>query len=102
MKAKTLEKKIRTATKKKDYEKAYRILTVCYMKHFKKMLKYKKVKIKRGWYMHDYLTIMDEHYSDLFGMDIKELCEILYSKFSLKQQITYLIENCEVFNVYKW
>lgn len=102
MKAKVLEKKIRSVTKKKDYQQAYRILSKCYMKHFKKMLKYKKVKVKKSWYMYDYLKAMKENYSDLYRLDIEELCEILYSKFSLKQQITYMIENCEVFNEYKW
>lgn len=102
MKEKTLEKKIKKATLKKDYEKARFILFNCYIRHFKRMLKYKRVKIDKSWYMHDYLEKIKEAYTNMYSNDINEMMEILYSnKHDVKSQIVWLIENAYIFNDYK-
>lgn len=102
MKSKILERKIIKATKQKDYEKAKCILTNIYLKHFKKMLKYKKIKVEKNWYLYDYILNMQKVYSKMYSKDLDEMINVLYtSKDTLKDQISWLIDNCWIFNDYK-
>ena len=102
MKSERLERKIKKATKEKNYEKAKEIITNEYIKHFKKMLKYKKVKYQKTWYLYDYIVSVNKEYKDLFGRDLDEMLDVLYSdKVSIKDQINWLIDNCSIFNIYK-
>ncbi len=102
MKEEKLEKKIRRSTKKKDFEKSKEILTKCYIKHFKKMFKYKKKKVDKSWYLYDYLVNLDELYELYYKNEIEEMIDILYSgKHSIKKQITWLLDNSYIFNDYK-
>ena len=55
MKEKTLERKIKKSTLNKDYESSKFILLNCYIKQFKKMIKYKGGKINKKWFFYDYL-----------------------------------------------
>lgn len=103
MKIKKLEKKIRKATINKNYEEAKFILIKEYIKHFKKMLKYKKIKADKTWHMYDYIINVKNAYSLLFANDFDEMLDVLYSeKYSLKQQIAWMLENCYIFNDYKF
>lgn len=103
MKSNRLENKIKKVTKNKEYDKAKEKILKYYTKHFKKMLKYKNVKIDKKWYMYDYLIHVKDAYESLFSKDIDELIDLLYSeKYGVKQQIEWLIENCEIFNFYKF
>lgn len=102
MKENNLEKKIKKATLSKDYNKAREIVEKEYIKHFRKMLKYKKVRIDKSWYFSDYLKLISKYYGAYYKEDINMLETIVYSsKYSDKQQISWLIENCYVFNDYK-
>lgn len=102
MKEKKLEKKIRKSTKEKNYEKSKFILLECYIKHFRKMLKYKHENIDNNWYMYDYLIKIKDVYLDYYSRDIDKMIEVLYSNnYDLKGQIVWLIENAEIFNDYK-
>ncbi len=102
MKEKNLEKKIRKSTLEKDYETSKFILLDCYIKHFKKMLRYKNIKIDNKWYMYDYLMKIKEVYSNFYSRDIDEMLDVLYSdSYDLKSQIVWLIENATIFNDYK-
>ena len=51
MKEKTLERKIKKSTLNKDYESSKFILLNCYIKQFKKMIKYKGGKINKKWFL---------------------------------------------------
>ena len=102
MKEKNLEKKIRKSTKEKNYENSKFILLECYIKHFRKMLKYKHENIDNNWYMYDYLIKIKDVYLDYYSRDIDKMIEVLYSNnYDLKCQIVWLIENAEIFNDYK-
>lgn len=102
MKEEKLEKKIRKSTKNRDYEKSKEILISYYIKHFKKMIKYKKNKINKTWYLYDYLKEIRNLYSSFYSSDVDEMIDILYSnKYSTKQQILWLLENSYIFNDYK-
>ena len=102
MKEENLEKKIKKATLNKEYAKARAIVENEYIKMFKKMLKYKKVKIGKTLYFHDYLKMISKYYSSYYKDEVNELEEIMYSeKYSDKQQISWLIENCNIFDDYK-
>ncbi len=102
MQIQKLEKKIKNSTMKKDYDKTINTIADEYIKQMKKMLKYKNVKYKKTWYLYDYLKSVKNTYGRLYEKEIDEIIEILYSnKFSLKKQISFLIENCECFNEYK-
>lgn len=102
MKEKNLENKIKKATINKDYIKARTIIESEYIKQFKKMLKYKKVKCSKSWYFSDYLKEIANSYGAYYNDDINSLEDILYSKkYSDKQQISWLIENCNMFDDYK-
>lgn len=102
MKEENLEKKIKKATLNKEYAKARVIVENEYIKMFKKMLKYKKVKIGKTLYFHDYLKMISKYYSSYYKDEVNELEEIMYSeKYSDKQQISWLIENCNIFDDYK-
>ena len=61
MKEENLEKKIKKATLNKEYAKARVIVENEYIKMFKKMLKYKKVKIGKTLYFHDYLKMISKY-----------------------------------------
>lgn len=102
MKEKSLERKIKKTTLKKDYEGSKFILTRCYIKQFKKMIRYKGEKINKSWFLYDYLNEIKRLYSSLFGKDIDEMIEVLYSeKYNTKYQISWLLENSCIFNDYK-
>lgn len=102
MKEKVLENKIKKSTKKKDYEESKFILTNCYIKHFKKMLKYKGKKIDNSWFLYNYLEEIKNTYASMYEKDIDEMTEVLYSnKFNIKEQISWLLENSYIFNDYK-
>ncbi len=96
-----LEKKIKGATLKRDYSLAKEKILKEYTKMFSKMLKYKKVKIDKSWYFHDYISNVKKEYGTYYASDLDELMEVLYSnKYDEKRQITWLIENAELFNDY--
>lgn len=98
-----LERKIRKATKARDYEKAMYILIKEYIKLFKKMMKYKKIKGKKVIYLYDYISILKTEYRALFVNDFNEMLEVLYQgKHTLKQQINWLLDNFCVFKQYKF
>jgi len=98
-----LERKIKRATKARDYEKAMYILSKEYIKLFKKMMKYKKIKGKKAVYLYDYIKILKIEYKSLFGNDFTEMLEVLYQgKHTLKQQINWLLDNFCVFKQYKF
>lgn len=102
MKEVVLERKIKKETKSKNYEDARFILINCYKKQFKKMIKYKKKKVDKTWFFHDYLEEIKKLYSNMYSKDIDEMVEVLYSdKYSIKEQISWLIDNCYMFNDYK-
>lgn len=102
MKEKVLENKIKKSTMKKDYEESKFILTNCYIKQFKKMLKYKKKNISKTWYLYDYLIEIKNTYETLYEKDIETMLDILYSnKYNIKYQISWLLENSYIFNDYK-
>lgn len=97
-----LENKIRKSTKDKDYDKSKDILLSCYLNQFKKMIKYKKVKIDKTWFLYDYLIQIKKLYSSYYDTDIDKLIDILYSdKYSIKYQISWLLDNSYMFNDYK-
>lgn len=98
-----LERKIRSATKAKDYDKAMYILTKEYIKLFKKMMRYKKIKNKRVVYLYDYIQLLKVQYKTLFGNDFEDMLNVLYlEKHTLKQQINWLLDNFYVFKQYKF
>ena len=102
MKEKTLERKIKKSTLNKDYESSKFILLNCYIKQFKKMIKYKGGKINKKWFFHDYLEEVKRLYSSMYGKDIEEIMDVLDSeKYNIKYQISWLIENSYIFNDYK-
>lgn len=102
MNSKKLENKIKKATINKKYDEAKFILIKCYIKHFKKMLKYKKIKEDNTWHFYDYIINLKKSYGLLFTKDLEELMDILYSeKYTVKQQISWMLENCYIFNDYK-
>ncbi len=102
MKSKTLENKIKKSTKSKDYNKAMDTLVKYYIKLFKKMLKYKKVKFEKTWYLYDYINVLKEKYKLLFEKDLEEMSNVLYSeKYPIKYQINWLLDNYDVFRDYK-
>lgn len=102
MKEKVLEKKIKKSTMNKDFEKSKNILIEEYIKQFNKMLKYKKKKINKKWYFYDYLININEAYGKYYKKDIEELLDILYSnKYSIKKQISWLLDNSYIFEDYK-
>ena len=102
MKEEKLEKKIKKATLNKEHAKAKQIVEKEYIKMFKKMLKYKKIKVGKTMYFHDYLKMISKYYSSYYKDDVNELEEIMYSeKYSDKQQISWLLENCNIFDGYK-
>lgn len=102
MKENILENKIKKTTLKKDFEASKFILISCYIKHFKKMIKYKKGEINKSWYLYDYLIEIKKLYPNMYGRDVDEMLDILYSnKYGVKQQISWLIENSYIFNDYK-
>lgn len=102
MKISLVEKKVRKATLKRDYDTAKEIILKEYINYFVKMLKYKKVKVNKSWYFNDYLKALKQEYGYYYLAEIEELEDILYSsKYDIKKQITWLIENCEMFNEYK-
>lgn len=101
MKISLIEKKVRKATLKRDYDTAKNIILKEYINYFVKMLKYKKVKVNKSWYFNDYLKALKLEYG-YYLTEIEELEDVLYSsKYDIKKQITWLIENCEMFNEYK-
>lgn len=103
MKENVLEKKIKKATIKKDYNEVMEILIKEYTKQFNKMLKFKKIKPLKSWYMNDYLNNIKRVYSPYFDAEIDELNEVLYSnKYLVKDQIEWLLSNCYLFNDYKY
>ncbi len=102
MKEENLEKKIKKVTLNKEYTKARVILENEYIKMFKKMLKYKRVKMGNTMYFHDYLKMISKYYSSYYKNEINDLEKIMYSeKYSDKQQISWLLENCNIFDDYK-
>ncbi|MBO5477056.1 MAG: hypothetical protein J6A15_04825 [Clostridia bacterium] len=102
MKSEKLERKIRKATKAKDYNKAMYILTKEYKKLFKKMLKYQKIKGVKPVYLHDYIQVLKVEYRALYGNDFEDMLEMLYfGKHTLKQQINWLLDNFCIFKEYK-
>lgn len=102
MKEERLEKKIKKVTLNKEYTKARIILENEYIKMFKKMFKYKKVKMGNTMYFHDYLKMISKYYSSYYKNEINDLEKIMYSeKYSDKQQISWLLENCNIFDDYK-
>lgn len=97
-----LERKIRRATKARDYNKAMYILSKEYIKLFKKMLKYKKIKGVKPVYLHDYIQVLKVEYKALYGNDFDEMLDMLYvGKHTLKQQINWMLDNFCVFKQYK-
>ena len=80
MKEEKLEKKIKKATLNKEYAKAKQIVEKEYIKMFKKMLKYKKIKVGKTMYFHDYLKMISKYYSSYYKDDVNELEEIMYSE----------------------
>lgn len=99
---KQLERKIRKSTKSKEYEKSLDIIKICYKKQFKKMAKYMKVKDK-NIYLYDYIKSLKIVYEGTtYYSDIEDVERVIYKdKLTTKQQITWLLENCSVFNEYK-
>lgn len=103
MKNNKLERKIRRATKAKDYNKSMYILSKEYIKLFKKMLKYKKKKDVKLFYLHDYIKILKVEYKALYGNDFEDMLDMLYSgKHTLKQQINWMLDNFCIFKQYKF
>lgn len=98
-----LENKIKKTTKNKDYEKSLEILKKCYMKQFKKMLKFNKVSSKKEIYLYDYIKTLKKVYSGTsYESELEDLEKMLYiENHTTKQQITWLLENCFVYNEYK-
>ena len=99
---KKLENKIKRTTKNKDYEKSLEILKNCYKKQFKKMAKFNKIKGK-NIYLYDYIKALKKVYEGTtYYMDLEDVEKTIYiDKMTLKQQITWLLENCTLFNEYK-
>ncbi len=97
MNIKRIEKKIHNSTKNKDYQKALEIIEDNYKKLFRKMLKYKNVKVEKNLYLYDYILKVEEKYSILYSKEIADMKYVLYSdKFTVKQQIVWLLDNfCE-------
>ncbi len=97
-----LEKKIKRQTSKKQYEEAKQILIECYKKHFKKMLKYKKVKLDKKWYMYDYIIHVRDNYKRLFQKEVDQILDVLYtSTYTAKEQIEWMLDNSTIFDDYK-
>lgn len=98
-----LENKIRKTTKNKDYERSLEILKNCYKNQFKKMLKFNKVKGNKEIYLYDYIKSLKEVYKNSsYEIELEELEKMLYTEnHTIKQQITWLLENCFVYNEYK-
>ena len=66
------------------------------------MLKYKKVKFEKTWYLYDYINVLKEKYKLLFEKDLEEMSNVLYSeKYPIKYQINWLLDNYDVFRDYK-
>ena len=61
MKISLIEKKVRKATLKRDYDTAKEIILKEYINCFVKMLKFKKVKVNKSWYFNDYLKAFIEN-----------------------------------------
>lgn len=97
MNIKKIERKIHNSTKNKDYQKALQIIEDHYKKLFRKMLKYKNIKVEKNLYLYDYILKVEDKYSALFSKEISDMKYILYSdKFTIKQQIVWLLDNfCE-------
>lgn len=97
-----LENKIKKATKNKDYDKSLEILKNCYKKQFKKMAKFNKIK-EKNIYLYDYVKALKKVYDGTsYFDDLEDLEKAIYTgKMTVKQQITWLLENCSVFNEYK-
>lgn len=102
MKEKVLEKKIKKSTMNKDFEKSKNILIGEYIKQFNKMFKYKKQKINKKWYFYDYLVNIEKVYGKYYEKDINDILNVMYSnKYSIKEQISWLLDNSYVFEDYK-
>lgn len=102
MNIKRIERKIQNSTKNKDYKKALDIIEEQYKKLFRKMLKYKKMKIDKDLYLYDYIIKIEEKYNILFSKEISDMKYVLYSdKFTSKQQIIWLLDNFTEFCDYK-
>ncbi len=102
MNIKRIERKIQNSTKNKNYQKALEIMEDQYKRLFRKMLKYKKVKIDKNLYFYDYIIKIEEKYNVLFSKEISDMKYILYSeKFTIKQQIVWMLDNLNEFCDYK-
>lgn len=102
MNIKSIERKIYNSTKNKDYKKALEIIEEHYKKLFRKMLKYKNVKVDKNLYLYDYIVKIEDKYSTLFSKEISDMKNVLYSdKFTPKQQIIWLLDNFCGFCDYK-
>ena len=102
MKIRKLEKKIEKSTLKKDYDNAKYIILNEYIKLFRKMIKYKKEKYDKSYFFYDYLIKIKKLYNDMYGKDIDEMIKVLYSdKYNTKDKISWLLENCYIFDDYK-
>ncbi len=102
MNIRRIERKIQNSTKNKNYQKALEIMEDQYKRLFRKMLKYKKVKIDKNLYFYDYIIKIEEKYNVLFSKEISDMKYILYSeKFTIKQQIVWMLDNLNEFCDYK-
>lgn len=102
MNIRRIERKIQNSTKNKNYQKALEIMEDQYKRLFRKMLKYKKVKIDKNLYFYDYIIKIEEKYNVLFSKEIFDMKYILYSeKFTIKQQIVWMLDNLNEFCDYK-
>ena len=102
MNIRRIERKIQNSTKNKNYQKALEIMEDQYKRLFRKMLKYKKVKIDKNLYFYDYIIKIEEKYNVLFSKEIADMKYILYSeKFTIKQQIVWMLDNLNEFCDYK-
>ena len=102
MNIRRIERKIQNSTKNKNYQKALEIMEDQYKRLFRKMLKYKKVKIDKNLYFYDYIIKIEEKFNVLFSKEISDMKYILYSeKFTIKQQIVWMLDNLNEFCDYK-
>lgn len=86
----------------KDFQKSKNILIGEYIKQFNKMFRYKRQKINKQWYFYDYLTNINRVYGSYYEKDINDMLRILYSnKYSVKEQISWLLDNSYIFEDYK-
>ena len=100
MPGETLE--IEIIESKKDYDNAKYIILNEYIKLFRKMIKYKKEKYDKSYFFYDYLIKIKKLYNDMYGKDIDEMIKVLYSdKYNTKDKISWLLENCYIFDDYK-